>query len=181
MEGNVTDVQPTSVTINVDSTSSFGTPSSWNIGIAGVRGATGPTGPQGDPGGATGATGVGASGATGATGVAGPKEIGVALSGENDAAIPNSTVSFRSPYPMTITSVRLSSNTSGGSATIVDLRRNNVSIFSTRPQIAPNQTTSVVGPITGVISNGSVADNDILTFRVDQASVTGLKAWMLGN
>lgn len=187
MEGNATNVQSTSVTINVDSISGSGTFTSWNIGIIGTQGATGSTGPQGSPGGATGATGAnGLLGATGSTGVAGPKEIGVALSGENDVLIVGNTISFRSPYAMTINSVRLSvNNAPTGSPIIVDVSVNNSSIFSTKPQIAINQTTSVAGPITGVISNGTVADNSPITFTINQVGSSfagrGLKAWILGN
>ena len=59
VEGPITSLTATSVTINVDNALGSGTRTSWAIGIAGDRGATGgtgETGPQG-PAGATGAAG----------------------------------------------------------------------------------------------------------------------------
>ena len=59
VEGPITSLTETSVTINVDNAVGSGTRTSWAIGIAGDRGATGgtgETGPQG-PAGATGAAG----------------------------------------------------------------------------------------------------------------------------
>lgn len=190
MEGIATDVQPTTVTINVDSISGSGIFSSWNIGVVGIQGATGPTGPQGSPGGATGATGQpGPSGPEGPAGPAGPKEIGVALSAENDIPINGRTVEFRMPYPMTINSVRLSVNQAPtGGDIIVDVIKSipsPSSIFSTLPRITNNQTTSVGGSFSGVINNGSILDNESITLRIDQVGPTfagrGLKAWILGT
>lgn len=190
MEGNATDVQPASVTINVDSTSGSGTFGSWNIGVIGTRGATGPSGPQGDPGGATGATGAsGPIGPSGPAGPAGPKEIGVALSGEGDVPINGSTFQFRMPYAMTINSVRLSVNQAPtGGDIIVDLLKSipgSSSIFSIKPRITGGQTTSVGGSFPGVVSNGSILDNESITLRVDQVGSSfagrGLKAWILGT
>jgi hypothetical protein len=65
MEGVITLLSSTSMTVTVDNTSGTGTLSGWTIGVAGDKGATGPQGPQGT----TGATG--ATGATGSVGSAG--------------------------------------------------------------------------------------------------------------
>lgn len=50
MEGEITSVSSTSVTIAVDYSEGSGTYSLWNISVAGTRGATGPTGPIGPQG-----------------------------------------------------------------------------------------------------------------------------------
>lgn len=147
-------------------------------GATGPTGGQGATGPQGTPGGAT--------GATGATGLAGPKEIGVALTGETDPLITGTSVSFRCPYTMTITSVRASVNTAPtGSAIIIDVKKGSTSIFSTKPQIAINGTTSFGGAVPGVISSGGITDNQQITISIDQIGSTnsgvGLKVWLLGN
>jgi hypothetical protein len=157
-------------------------------GATGIQGATGvgltgATGAQGSPGGATGATGV--IGNTGATGATGPKEIGIAITGETDPLITGTTASFRCPYPMTITSARASVNTSPtGSAIIVDVKKDSTSIFSTKPQISINQTTSFGGAVPGVISSGGITDNQRITISIDQIGSTnsgsGLKVWLLG-
>ena len=82
LEGVVTGVSGTSLTINVDSTgaSSASSGAFWNFGIAGAIGATGPTGASGSAGstGAQGPTGpTGATGSTGGTGPTGPTGAGV--------------------------------------------------------------------------------------------------------
>lgn len=162
----------------------------WNsitvtpVGATGATGIQGATGPQGTPGGATGATG--ATGIQGATGTPGPKEIGVSITGETDPLITGTTVSFRCPYPMTITSARASVNTAPtGSAIIVDVKKDSTSIFSTKPQISTNQTTSFGGAVPGVISSGNITDNQQITISIDQIgstnSGTGLKVWLLGS
>lgn len=163
-------------------TGSTGATGAGATGATGI-GATGATGPQGSPGGATGATGV--IGNTGATGATGPKEIGIAITGETDPLITGTTASFRCPYPMTITSARASVNTAPtGSAIIVDVKKDSTSIFSTKPQISTNQTTSFGGSVPGVISSGGITDNQRITISIDQIGSTnsgsGLKVWLLG-
>ena len=65
MEGLITSISSSSVTINVDTIGGSGTYAIWNFSITGNPGATGPTGPTG----ATGNTGAtGSTGSTGATG-----------------------------------------------------------------------------------------------------------------
>jgi hypothetical protein len=63
VEGPITALASTTVTINVDLAVGSGTRTSWNIGIAGDRGATGAAGSNGS------------NGATGATGAAGPNSV----------------------------------------------------------------------------------------------------------
>ena len=71
VEGFVSAISSTAVTINVDEFQGSGTFNFWNITLAPAeQGATGATGPQGATG-LTGATGFGATGATGLTGATG--------------------------------------------------------------------------------------------------------------
>jgi hypothetical protein len=74
MEGSVTSYTGTSLAVNVDLTGGSGSPTDWNINLAGQPGATGPQGTAGTVGatGPTGPTGTaGGQGSTGATGSAG--------------------------------------------------------------------------------------------------------------
>ena len=82
MEGVVTDVSSTSVTINVDNISGSGTYNSWSIGIAGDKGATGAQGPQG------------IQGATGATGATGPAGSNATVTGTAPISVLNGTISL---------------------------------------------------------------------------------------
>jgi hypothetical protein len=76
MEGLITSISSSSVTINVDTIGGSGTYNIWNFSITGNPGITGPTGPTGLTGstgaaGSTGTTGgTGSTGSTGATGAA---------------------------------------------------------------------------------------------------------------
>lgn len=53
-----------------------------------------------------------------------------------------------------------------GAALIVDINKNGVSIFTTRPQIADGATSGGSGA--AFIGSASLSDGDILTFDVDQ-------------
>ena len=77
MEGSITSISSSSMTINVDTIGGSGTFAIWNFSIAGNPGVTGPTGPTGLTGstGSTGATGSGATGATGSTGATGAANL----------------------------------------------------------------------------------------------------------
>ena len=154
-------------------------------GGTGATGATGATGPQGTPGGATGITG--ATGVQGATGATGPKILGVACSSETELLTVNyNQTGIRLPYAMNLSQVRLSCNTApDGSKIIVDVVANGVSIFSTRPAIDPNFTTSVGGTQPGIISNALLIDNSQMFFNITQVGSTfpgtGLKVWLIGS
>lgn len=147
-------------------------------GSSGITGATGVTGATGDPGGATGATGL--------AGATGPKIIGISLTNENDSVTTGTKFNFRTPYQISITSVRISVNSApSGSSIIVDVKNNGTSIFSSKPQIPSGALTSVGSPNPGVFSNNIINDNQPVSISVDQigsiSAGTGLKIWIIGN
>jgi len=164
-----------------------------------VSGPTGPTGPGGD----TGATGVGISGATGPigltgatgtagttgpTGVIGPAgntgaDIGFCCSDETSNLTTGLRFTFRIPYSMTLSGVKISTNTAPtGSSLIVDIKSQGVSIFSVLPVIAAG---SEVGGNSAVLSTTSLSVDAEITIFINQIGSTnagtGLKVWMLGT
>jgi hypothetical protein len=173
-----------------------------------VSGPTGPTGPSGStgptgPGGNTGATGVGisgatgpigltgatgAAGATGPTGVIGPAgntgaDIGFCCSDETSNLTTGLRFTFRIPYSMTLSGVKISTNTAPtGSSLIVDIKSQGVSIFSVLPVIAAG---SEVGGNSAVLSTTSLSVDAEITIFINQIGSTnagtGLKVWMLGT
>lgn len=95
-------------------------------------------------------------------------------------------VTFRMPYAMTLTAVRLSVNTAPtGSTIIVDVNENGVSIFSTRPSIDASEKTSVTAATAAVFSDTSLADDSEITIDIDQVGSTvagkGLKVTFIGT
>jgi hypothetical protein len=109
-----------------------------------------------------------------------PAEIGVAVSDETTALTAGTgKVSFRMPYAMTLTSVRLNVNTANtGSALIVNVKQGGATVFSTKPQIDAGSTTSVGSGTTPVISTSALTDNAVITVDIDQI---GLKLWLIGR
>ena len=181
----------------------------WNgLPYGGIEGPTGPTGPSGStgptgPGGNTGATGVGisgatgpigltgatgAAGATGPTGVIGPAgntgaDIGFCCSDETSNLTTGLRFTFRIPYSMTLSGVKISTNTAPtGSSLIVDIKSQGVSIFSVLPVIAAG---SEVGGNSAVLSTTSLSVDAEITIFINQIGSTnagtGLKVWMLGT
>ena len=168
----------------------------------GASGATGPTGATG----ATGASGFGASGATGPTGAIGATgiigttgatglngatglqgnfsgDIGFCCSDETSNLTTGLKFTFRIPYSMTLSGVKISTNTAPtGSSLIVDIQSQGVSIFSVLPVIAIGNE---VGGNSAVLSTTSLSvDAEITVFINQIGSVnagTGLKVWMLGT
>ena len=116
-----------------------------------------------------------------------PAEIGTAVSDETTALTTGAAkVTFRMPYGMTLTSVRLSANTAPtGAALIVNIKQGGTTIFSTKPQIDISATTSVGSSVTPVISTSALTDNSVITIDIDQIGSTvagaGLKVWLLGT
>lgn len=116
-----------------------------------------------------------------------PAEIGLACSDETTALTTGaSKLTFRMPYAMTLTAVRLSVTTAPtGSALIVDVNEAGVSVFSTNPRIDAGSTTSVGSGTPAVISDVSLADNALITIDIDQIGATvagaGLKVWLIGR
>ena len=94
-------------------------------------------------------------------------------------------VTFRMPFAMTLTSVRLNVNTAPtGAAIIVDINEGGSSVFSTRPQIDANAKTNVGSGTPAVISDSALADDAEITIDIDQVGSTiagkGLKVWLMG-
>lgn len=116
-----------------------------------------------------------------------PAEIGVACSDETSALTAGTAkLTFRMPYAMTLTAVRLSVTTAPtGSALVVNIKEGGVSIFSTKPQIDAGSTTSVGSGTAAVISDSALADNAVITVDIDQIGSTvagaGLKVWLIGR
>ena len=116
-----------------------------------------------------------------------PEAIQAACSDETTAlSVGTGRLTFRAPFAITLTSVRISCTTAPtGAAIIVNVRKNGVTIFSTKPQIAAGATTSVGGAVPGVLSTTAIADDDILAVDIDQigstVAGTGLKITFLGT
>jgi len=137
--------------------------------------------------GAGGVTGIlpKANGGTGGTAI--PAEIIIACSDEASALTAGTAkATFRMPYAMTLSSVRLSVGTAPtGSVIIVDVKASGTTVFSTKPQIAMSAKTSVGGAVPGVVSTASLADDAEITINLDQIGSTvagaGLKVTLIGT
>lgn len=79
-------------------------------------------------------------------------------------------VTFRMPYGMTISEVRISLKTAQASGTIftVDINENGTTILSTKLTIDNTERTSVTAITPAVISDSSLADDSEMTIDVDQ-------------
>lgn len=93
-------------------------------------------------------------------------------------------LTFRMPFAMTLTDVRLSVLTAPtGAAILVDVNEGGSTIFSTRPSIAISSKTSV-GGTPAVISDAALADDAEITVDIDQVGSTiagvGLKLTLIG-
>jgi len=92
-----------------------------------------------------------------------------ALSNESDALTTGLKLTFRIPYACTLSAVRIDVSTAPtGSVIIVDVKESGTTIFSTKPQIAVGDKTSVGGAVPGVISDTALAENAEITVFVDQ-------------
>jgi hypothetical protein len=110
--------------------------------------------------------------------------IGVALSDETTAITAGSAkATIRSPFAFTLTDVRANLNTASSSAVpTVDINVSGTSVLSTKLTIDVNELTSVTAGTAAVISNGTIADDVVLTFDIDVAGTgaKGLKVWLYG-
>lgn len=116
-----------------------------------------------------------------------PVELVIACSDETTALTTGTAkVTFRMPFAMTVTSVRLQVNTAPtGSVIIVDVKEAGTTIFSSKPQIAISAFTSVGGAVPGTLSDTSLADDAEITINLDQIGSTiagkGLKVTLIGT
>jgi hypothetical protein len=103
----------------------------------------------------------------------------------SDLAI-GDVISFRAPFAMTLSEVRISLNSAPTvSSLVVDVKESGVSIFSTRPSIDPTELTSVTAAIAPVISDANLTDDALLTVSITQvgsgAAGKGLKILFKGK
>jgi len=147
----------------------------------GAMGATGPSGASGVKG-ATGATGATGFGATGATGPVGEMEIAFAVN--TDPYLTTGTkITFSMPYTLVVGRVFLSTaEIPRLQPVIVDITKNGVSIFSTKPEISSDFT---MGGWNASFSSATLEKNSqirIIVNQVGRLPDTGnrLMVWLLG-
>jgi hypothetical protein len=114
-------------------------------------------------------------------------EIGLACSDETtNLTTGTAKVTFRMPYNMTLSEVRLNVNTAPtGSALVVNVLQGGSSVFSTKPQIDAGTKTSVGSGTAAVISTSALTSDAEITINLDQIGSTvpgkGLKVWLIGT
>jgi hypothetical protein len=114
------------------------------------------------------------------------KELGFACSDESSAITTGLKVSYRMPYAMTLSSVRISLTTAATIGSfIVDVKQNGTSIFSTLVSIDASELTSTTAATPAVISTTALTDDSLITIHVTQIGSgdagKGLKLLMIGN
>jgi hypothetical protein len=116
-----------------------------------------------------------------------PKVIVVACSDEGTeltASVP--AVTFRMPFPMTLTAVRASLSTAAsGSPTATvqaDINESGSTILSTKLTIDHGEKTSTTAAVPAVISDSSLADDAEITIDIDVGGggAKGLKVTLIG-
>jgi len=116
-----------------------------------------------------------------------PVELVIAASDETTALTTGTAkVTFRMPFAMTVSEVRLGVTTAPTDATIIaDLNEGGVSIFSTEPTIDATEKTSTTAAVPAVISDSALADDAEMTIDIDQIGSTiagaGLKVTLIGT
>lgn len=122
--------------------------------------------------------------------VAATKVLVVAGSDEVSAiAAGTSKVTFRMPYAMTVTAVRISLNTAqatngAGGIFTVDINESGTTILSTKLTIDNTEKTSTTAVTPAVISDSALADDAEITIDVDQVgdgTAVGVKIYLIGN
>lgn len=113
-------------------------------------------------------------------------ELQYALSDETTDLTIGTLLKFRMPFAMTLTSVRISTNTAPtGSAIIVDVKESGTSIFSTLLSIDISEKTSVTAATPAVISDTNLADDAEIEISTTQVGSTvkgnGLKITFIGS
>lgn len=115
-----------------------------------------------------------------------PVVLGYALSDETTALTTGtSIVTDRAPFAITLTEVRISVTTAPtGSTIIVDINVNGSTILSTKLSIDASEKTSTTATTAAVISSASLADDDEISFDIDQigsgTAGAGLKIKLIG-
>jgi hypothetical protein len=109
---------------------------------------------------------------------------GFAGSDETTALTTGTKVTFRMPFAMTLTGVRVGVTTAPtGSTLIVDIKESGSTIFSTKPSIDASEKTSTTGT-PAVFSDTALADDAEMTIIIDQVGASiagaGLKVFLIG-
>ena len=108
----------------------------------------------------------------------------IAVSDETTAITTGTAkVTFRMPYPMTVTLVRASVSTASSSGAVtVDINENGTSILSTKLTIDQSELTSTTAATPYVLSDTALADDAELTIDIDGAGTgaKGLKVLIRG-
>ncbi len=92
-------------------------------------------------------------------------------------------VSFPCPYTMTVTAVKAFLNTASSSGVVtVDINESGTSILSTELTIDASETSSLTAATPAVISDASLAENNIIRIDIDTAgtNAVGLKVVIEG-
>ena len=121
-------------------------------------------------------------------GGSGPECIAIAASDETTALTEGTgKVTFRAPYALDLTSVRVSLTTAQTSGDIftVDINVNGTTILSTKLTIDNGEKTSYTAATAAVLSTTSLAIDDEITVDIDQvgasADAAGLKVYLIGT
>ncbi len=114
------------------------------------------------------------------------EELAYACSDESSNLTVGTLITFRMPFAMTLSSVKISTNTAPTVSTlIVDVKESGVSIFSTLLSIDATEKTSVTAAVPAVISDVNLADDAELTVMTTQVGSgiagTGLKITFIGT
>lgn len=113
--------------------------------------------------------------------------LGFAVSDETtDLSTGLAKLTFRMPFPMTVTAVRASVNTAPtGSSIIVDINEGVSSILGTKLSIDINAKTSTTSVSPATITDANLADDAEIIVDIDQVGSTikgkGLKIWLIGT
>lgn len=95
-------------------------------------------------------------------------------------------VTFRMPYPFTLSSVRASLSTAqtSGSLLTVNVKESGTTIFSTKITLDNTEKTTTTAATPPVLSDTSLADDAEITIDIDQigdGTAKGLKVYLIGK
>ena len=118
-----------------------------------------------------------------------PKESLIVAVSDETTALTTGTgkITFRMPYAFTLTDVRASLTTAGGTSgtTTIDINEGGVSVLSTKLTIDNTEKTSTTAATAVVISDSALADDSEITIDIDAitggATEAGLKVYLIGN
>lgn len=117
-----------------------------------------------------------------------PTESIIIACSDETTAITTGTakVTFRMPYPFTLSAVRASVTAAPtGSTIIIDINESGSSILSTKLSIDASEKTSTTAASAAVISDSSLADDAEMTIDFDQVGSTiagaGVKVTLIGS